>query len=307
MSSPSSTHHVPLSAVILLTLAPLMWAGNAVVGRILSPLIPPITLNLIRWSLAFVVLLPFAWRTVRPSSPLWAHWKRYAMIGLLGIGCYNMFLYMALHTSTPVNVTLVAASMPLWMMLIGRLFYGAPITRAKLVGAALSLVGVLLVLSRGSLTNLLQLRMVVGDLYMLAATACWSMYSWMLMHTQEPAEVRQDWKGILMSQLVFGVMWSVLFTGLEWAVMPDLHIAWSNPVLPWGLAFVVLGPALLAYACWGVGIQQVGPTVGGFFTNLTPLFAAILSALLLGEIPSWYHALAFVLIVAGIVVSSRQH
>ena len=307
MSTPATpAGRIPLTAILLLTLAPMMWAGNAVVGRLLADLIPPVTLNLVRWSLALLVFLPFSWRTIAPSSPLWAHWKRYAIVGLLGIGCYNMFQYMALHTSTPVNVTLVAASMPLWMMIIGRLIYKVPITLPKLFGAGLSLAGVLFVLSRGSLANLLQLQLVVGDLYMLAATACWSMYSWMLLYTREPVEIRSDWKGMLMAQLCFGVLWSIFFTGLEWAVMPDLHVDWQNPTLIIGLAFVVLGPALLAYACWGIGIQHVGPTIGGFFTNLTPLFAAVMSVLLLGDMPAWYHGVAFLLIVGGIVVSSRR-
>ena len=65
-------------------------------------------------------------------------------------------------------------------------------------------------------------------------------------------------------------------------------------------------PAILAYRCWGVGVQRVGPTVAGFFTNLTPLFAAVLSAAFLGEPPHAYHAVAFALIVAGIIISSRR-
>ena len=53
-------------------------------------------------------------------------------------------------------------------------------------------------------------------------------------------------------------------------------------------------------------MAQVGPAIAGFFANLTPLFAALLSALLLGELPQAYHAIAFVLVVAGIVISSRK-
>ena len=72
------------------------------------------------------------------------------------------------------------------------------------------------------------------------------------------------------------------------------------------LAFVALGPSILAYRCWGMGVQQAGPAVAGFFANLTPLFAAIFSAAFLGELPHLYHALAFGLIIGGIWVSSRQ-
>ena len=71
-----------------------------------------------------------------------------------------------------------------------------------------------------------------------------------------------------------------------------------------GLLFIAVGPSILAYRCWGLGVQAVGPTVAGFFSNLTPVFAALWSTLLLGQGPRWYHPLALILIAAGIVVSS---
>ena len=97
----------------LLTLPPLLWAGNAVVGRLVTDLVPPITLNFLRWVLAFAILLPLAAWVLRPGSGLWAHWRRFALLGLLGVGLYNALQYLALHTSTALNVTLVASSMPL--------------------------------------------------------------------------------------------------------------------------------------------------------------------------------------------------
>lgn len=304
MSKPSSPP-LPLLAIFFLTVPPLMWAGNAVLGRALSPVIPPVTLNLIRWALALLLLLPWTWRIFLPNSPLWAHWKRYAILGLLGISCYNTFQYMGLHTSTPVNITLVGASSPFWMMLVGRLFFGHTMTVRKLIGACLSIFGVAFVLTRGSVENLLSFQLVIGDLHMLIATVCWSFYSWILMGTQEPAAIRQDWKAMLAAQLFFGVLWSIAFTAFEWALQPGLSIDWSNPTLQWGIVYVVLGPALLSYAFWGLGMRMVGPTLAGFFPNLTPLFAAILSALLLGEMPAWYHGVAFLCIVGGIVISAR--
>jgi drug/metabolite transporter (DMT)-like permease len=108
----------------------------------------------------------------------------------------------------------------------------------------------------------------------------------------------------LLGQVVFGLAWSGLFAGLEWTYT-DAHIVWGWPLIA-TLAFVAVGPAVLAYRCWGLGIQQAGPAVAGFFANLTPLFAAVLSAAFLGELPHLYHVAAFALIVGGIVVSARQ-
>lgn len=292
------------STMALLTAAPLMWAGNAVVGRLVHELVSPMLLNFVRWLLAFAIMLPLAYPLLRRGSPLWPQWKRWSIIGLLGIGCYNAFQYMALKTSGPINVTLVASSMPLWMMAFGALFFQTRITRPQMLGALFSVSGVLLVLSHGSWQQLTQLRLVPGDLFMLLSTACWSLYSWLLVRTPDPAGIKSHWALLLMAQLTFGLLWSGLFAAGEWAVgASQLQI---NSTLLWAIAYIVIGPALVAYRCWGVGVQRVGPTVAGFFTNLTPLFAAVLSAAFLGEPPRLYHAAAFVLVVAGIVISSRR-
>lgn len=293
------------TTALLLTIPPLMWAGNAIVGRAVGEVVPPMTLNLLRWSLAFLMLLPLAGSVLRPGSAMWPSWQRFALLGLVSVGAYNALQYLALHTSTPINVTLVASSSPVWMMLVGRMFFAAPVSRRQLAGAVLSIFGVLLVMCRGQLNLLMGLQLVPGDLYVLLATVAWAFYSWMLTQSgREPVEIRQDWAGFLLAQIVFGLLWSGLFAAAEWT-LTDAHIQWSWRLLA-ALLFVAAGPALLAYRCWGAGIQRAGPSVAAFFSNLTPLFAAILSLALLGDPPKAYHGLAFVLIVGGIVVSSRR-
>ena len=292
------------ATALLLTLPPLLWAGNAVVGRLVHELIPPMTLNFLRWALAFVILLPLAWRVLRPDSAMWPHWKRFSLLGLLGIGCYNALQYLALKTSTPLNVTLVASSIPVWMLLVGGLCFGQRVSRRQIAGALLSIAGVLVVLSRGQWALLVQVRLVPGDMYVLLATLAWAFYSWLLSQPKEPPELRRDWAGFLMAQIVFGLGWSGLFAASEWAVL-DARITWGWPLAA-ALLYIAIGPAVMAYRCWGMGLQRVGPAIAGFFTNLTPLFAALLSAAFLGELPHLYHALAFLLIVGGIVVSARR-
>ncbi len=299
---PPSRPGLDLSTALLLATAPLMWAGNAVTGRLVHTLVAPVALNFLRWLLAFALLAPLAWRVLRPHSPLWPHWRRYALLGLLGIGSYNALQYMALQTSSPLNVTLVGAGVPIWMLAIGALFFGAPVSRRQMAGALASVAGVLVVLSRGSWQELLALRLVAGDLYMVLATLAWALYSWLLVRTDEPRDVRADWAGFLMAQMFFGLVWSGAFAGVEWS-LGHWHIEWGW-TLAAALVFIAIGPAIVAYRCWGLGVQRAGPVMGGFFINLTPLFAALLSVAFLGEVPRLYHAAAFVLIVGGIVVSS---
>jgi drug/metabolite transporter (DMT)-like permease len=292
------------ATIALLVIPPLLWAGNAVVGRLVHEWVPPMTLNFLRWALALMILLPLAHQVLRPSSGLWSSWKRFALLGLLGVGCYNSLQYLALQTSTPLNVTLVASSIPVWMLIVGRLCFGQVITRLQVAGAVLSIAGVLVVLSRGQWAVLAQVQLVAGDVYVLLATLSWAFYSWLLTQSREPAAIRSDWAAFLIAQIVFGLGWSGLFAGAEWA-LTDAQIRWSWPLLA-ALVFVAVGPAVVAYRCWGMGVQRVGPAIAGFFSNLTPLFAALLSAAFLGELPHLYHAAAFLLIVGGIVVSSRR-
>jgi len=288
----------------LLVIAPLFWAGNAIVGRLAQGLVPPITLNFLRWVLAFLLLLPLAWPVLRRSSVLWPHWRRYAVLGLLGVGCYNALQYLALKTSTPINVTLVASSTPVFMLAIGRMFFGQPVSVQQIGGAVLSIAGVLLVLCRGEWALLRQLHLLPGDVYVLMATLAWAFYSWLVSKPADPPEIRGDWAAFLVAQMVFGLGWSGLFAAGEWT-MTDAHITWGWPLAA-TLLYVALGPSILAYRSYGLGVQRVGPAVASFFSNLTPLFAALMSAAFLGEPPQGFHAVAFALIVGGIVVSSRK-
>lgn len=304
----SSQHPITPRIAFYLTLPPLLWAGNAVVGRALVGTVPPMALSAIRWAIALVLLLPFATRLWRRPQDIRERWPYLALIGVLGVGTYNSLQYLALQTSTPINVTLILSSMPLWMLLFGILFYREHPTRQQIAGALLSLAGVALVISRGDPKVLLDLHLLPGDLLMLVAVALWAWYSWLL--ARPPAHMRGEarpdwgWAELLVVQMIFGTMWAAGAAGVE-AVVSPAQIHWS-PMVVLALAYVAIGPSLLAYRFWGEGVSTVGPAVAAFFSNLTPVFAAVMSALWLGEPPRWYHVAAFVLIGAGIVVNSRR-
>jgi len=267
-------------------------------------LISPLTLNFFRWGLAFLLLLPIAHKVLQRNSALWSKWKRFAVLGFLGVGCYNSLQYLALQTSSPINVTLVASSTPVFMLAIGAIFFNQTIRLQQVIGVVLSIAGVLLVLCRGDWNALATVQLVIGDIYVLIATACWGFYSWLLSRPDDPAEIHSNWAYFLMAQMAFGLSWSGLFTTGEW-LAGDAYVHWTWPLAA-ALAYVALCPSLLAYRCWGLGVKQAGPNIAGFFANLTPLFAAVMSALVLGDLPQTFHAAAFALIVGGIVVSSRR-
>jgi len=293
-----------LATISYLLIATALWAGNAVAGRVLVGSISPITLSAVRWGLAALLLLPLGWRVFKPKSALWQNKKRFLLLGLFGVGSYNVLLYLALQTSSAINVTLIGASMPIWMLFIGAVFYQTKPTLMQMVGALISLLGVSIVLSRGDLTSLLSMQMVMGDLLIMLATILWAIYSWMISRPGTSTERQWPWANFLMAQVLIGLMWTIFFDGFEIAAghaFIDLNM-WTGSLI----LFVAIGPSLIAYRCWGMGVNGAGPTVAAFFANFIPLFTALLSAAMLGEPPQLFHGVAFALIVAGIWISSTR-
>lgn len=288
------------------------WAGNAVVGRLMVGALPPVGMNAVRWLMVAVLLLPWGWRALREPSALQGRWPYFLALGLLGIGSYNALQYLALQTSSPVNVTLIGASVPVWMMLVGWVAFGQRLVAWQWVGAALSMAGVLLVMGQGDPAVLWHLKMAPGDALMLLASLVWAIYSWLL--ARPPASMRPPlrpswhWCESLLVQALFGLVWASAYAGAE-AVWLDGQ---GPPLWPgtrtevWaGLAFMALVPSIVAYRCWALGVAAVGPTTAGLFINLIPVFAALWTALFMGQWPRWYHPVALVMIAGGIAVTAR--
>ncbi len=257
---------------LLMTLPPLLWAGNAVVGRMTVGSVPPLMLNFLRWSLAGLILLPLGWHALRDIEAIAARWKHLLAIGLLGVGSYNSLQYLALVTTTPINVTLIAASLPVWMLVVGALLHDEHPTRRQIAGAALSLAGVLLVIARGDPAALARVHFVAGDLYVLVAVIAWALYSWLLARPpaamQAPQRPAWDWAGFLLIQTVFGLIGAGAAAGVE-AALTHARVHWSGWVIA-ALLYVAIGPSVIAYRCWGLGVVQAGPALAAFFGNLTP-------------------------------------
>ena len=284
-----------------LTTAALMWAGNAIVGKILVQSSSPVLLNTIRWGVTALLLLPFAWRVLMPRSPLWTHRKRFLLLSLFGVGSYNVLLYLALQSSTPINVTLIGASMPIWAIVIGALVYHERAQIRQIAGALISMVGVAVVIVRGDFERLIEIEFVAGDLWMVLATILWGAYSWMLAHPKQSTERSWPWAEFLFAQVGFGFCWSLVFAQTEYLLGLN-YFTWNWQTLAM-IGYVIIGPSLIAYRCWGLGVNQAGATVATFFTNLIPVFTAILSTLLLQKPPELYHGVAFVFILCGIFLS----
>lgn len=289
------------NTALLLTLPPLFWAGNAVLARMLVGDVPPIALSLLRWLLALALFLPFVWRGLIAAWPqLRAAWLDVFWIALTGVAAYNSLQYVAVQTSTAVNVTLIAASTPVFSLLFGVLLFGERARAAQWSGAALSIAGVFWVLLRGEPANIAQLDFVRGDVVMIAANITWAMYTWLLRKRRPQV----PFGPFLAAQMLLGSLMILPLAAVESAVSPAT-IHWSAATVA-VVIYVALFPSIVAYYCWDRGVARVGAVVPVHFANLTPLFAALLSTLVLGEAPQGYHLVGLIAIIGGIHLANRR-
>ena len=294
------SHKLTPVTLALLLLPPLFWGGNAVVGRLMVGHIAPLALSFDRWFFALVCALPFTARELwRARAVLRARAWPLLRMSFLGVACYNSMQYVALHTTTPLNVALISASAPEFINLIGALFHAERVGPEALVGSALSLAGVGVVVTRGEVANLAQVHFAAGDLVMLLAVLCWGFYTW---------DLRRHPLGLkplpsLAAQMALGTLMIAPFAAFERWGLGDAP-PWV-PSVALAVAYVAVLASLLAYVCWGAAVARTGAQIPSYFANLMPLFVAVLQWLFLHQGIRLFHVAGGALIFAGIHVSLR--
>ncbi|MGE5514289.1 MAG: DMT family transporter [Bacteroidota bacterium] len=284
--------------LILLVVPPLLWAGNALVGRAVVGRIDPIELSFWRWLVALTALLPFTGRSLLiHRQVLCRHWLAVVVMGLCSVGAYNTLLYMAMHTTTAINATLMGASMPLMILLLGRVWLGDVIRPAQALGILVSACGMLAVVTRGDPGRLLGLALTPGDGLMLLATLAWAIYSVMLRRFALPVPAATQ----LAAFVIVGL--AALTPLAWWGGAPTVAAdGWM-----WGaILYTGLLASLVAFYFWNRGVAAVGAATAGQYSYLIPLFTALAAIPLLGETFQWYHALGGGLIFSGIFLATRR-
>lgn len=284
----------------LLVITSLFWAINMVMSRGLRADLPPVALAFWRWVIALACVLPFAWPHWRSQWPiLRAHGRRIVFLGIFGVGCYNTFSYIAVQYTTATSATLLNSFIPVVTSVLALVFFGKRLSRPEMVGGLVSLLGVLLLISRGSLETLLGLTLNTGDVWMLLAVLAWSIYTTFLVW--RPPGVHPML--LLAAFIVVGL--SVMAPMYAWELAQGAVLR-VHPGSLAGILYAGVVAAFLGFVCFNAGVAQVGPAVGSLFIHLQPVFAAILSALVLGEQPQWFHYAGMVFVFSGIFLSTRR-
>lgn len=284
--------------LMLLVVPPFLWAGNALVGRATVGQVGPLTLAFWRWILALALILPLTWRDILGNLPvLRGYWRQIIGLGVVSVSAYNSLLYMAVQTTTAINATLVGASLPLMVVAISRIWLKQPIRGRQGVGIVISLAGLLIVISKGDVSSLLNVGFTPGDGLMLLATLFWALYSVMLRRFPVPLRPFT----LLAVLIVVGILGLAPFYAWEAAHLPAWH---PNLATVGAIAYTAVFASLLAYCTWNQGVAAVGAATAGQYTYLIPLFTAILAVFLLDEKFRWFHAAGSFLIFGGIALAT---
>lgn len=284
---------------LLLSLTSLFWAGNAIVGRHAIEQIPPVTLSFLRWTGAFLILLPFAWRSLGEDWPaIRARLGFMLFLSVISIGLFNTLQYLALQYTTALNSVLLQSSVPLFVAVWSLIILRIRLTAAQAAGVLLSMIGVLVILMNGDLSKLTTIAFNRGDVLITAAMVIFGLYS--VLVVKRPA-VQQ------LSFLVFifgcGTLWLVPLVAWELATRPIPEINAGNVL---SVAYVAVFPSVLAYLCYNRGVQLIGANRAAPFFHLIPAFGSVMAIFFLGEALHLFHVVGYALVLAGIFVAARK-
>ncbi len=306
MSNPAPTPPVrdPLrwlnnQPYLLLSLTSLFWAGNIVLARHVGDHLPPITLTTIRWFGVFLILLPFARPHLKRDWPvLRAHLPLMLLLSAIGFAFNNAISYWAMQYTQALNALLIQSSGPLFVALWSLILFGVRLTGAQLAGIAISLAGVLTIILRGDFGALASISFNKGDVMFAASLVSFGLYSALM-----PRRPVTHQLSLISFTTFCGALMLLPFAAWEYSTGAVLKFDFLTLAT---LAYVLIFPSTLAYLFFNRGLALIGPNRAAPFFHLVPVFGSAMAILLLGEQPRLFHLVGYALVLAGVVIASRQ-
>jgi drug/metabolite transporter (DMT)-like permease len=284
---------------VLLSITALCWAGNAIIGRLAAGHIPPVTLAFLRWWLAFLIILPWAWKHLkRDWQAIRASLGTMIFLSLTGIAAFNTLQYWALEHTQALNTLLLQSAGPLFVAGWSLLLLGVRLTVAQSIGILVSLTGVLVILLHGDLTAITAIDFNKGDLIFTVALLIFGLYS--VMSFKRPAI-----HDLSFVAFTFGCGSACLILPLllELLWRPVMQLNATNLL---SLVYVAVFPSTIAYLCYNRGVQLIGANRAAPFFHVAPVFGSVMAIVFLGETPQAFHFIGFALVLTGVFVASRK-
>jgi drug/metabolite transporter (DMT)-like permease len=284
---------------LLLSLTSLFWAGNTVLGRFIVGHVPPITLAFIRWSGAFVVLLPFAARHLARDWPvIRKHIGLMTLLALTGISAYNTMAYYGLQYTTAINGLLLQSVGPLCVALWTFALFGDRLTLRQASGICVSLTGVIVIICHGSLAALVGINFNQGDLWFIVALLIYGFYTAML-------RKRPPMDPLSFLAAIMGCGALLLFPAVVVEIATG-HTTILDRESLLSFVYICVFPSLLGYLFLNRGIELIGANRAAPFMHLSPVFGSVMAIVFLGEQFQLYHAIGYGLVFAGVTVATKK-
>lgn len=284
---------------IFLLLATILWGGNFVIGRAVSGEIPPITLAFFRWCVAFLVFFPIAYKQVKKDFHKFKeHWKIVLVLSITGVACFNTLVYIGVHYTTSINASLMNSLTPIFIYILAFLFLKSRVTRFQLIGTVISIIGVLFILSGGKMENILHFSFNVGDLIVLVAVLCWSIYSLLV---KQYANKLPNFSTFLVT-IAVGAVTLFPFSMFELVASTET-IHWSFKTIS-AIFYVGIFASIVAFLSWNYGVVQMGASRASIFLNFIPVFASIFATIFIGEKLLLAQIIGGIAVISGVIIAN---
>ncbi|WP_438306264.1 DMT family transporter [Candidatus Pelagibacter communis] len=285
---------------LLLFIQPIFMASNLVVARGGVEFVPPISLAFWRWTIVFIILLPFTYFSLKKNFKIiQKEYKKLFFLGAMGCGVCGAFPFLAGQTTTVANMGIIYTSSPIFIILISALFFSEKITLTKVIGLIACLIGVFAIIIKGDLELLINLRFTIGDLWMLAAAIGWALYSIYLFYWKTELEIFQRFTLIAL----FGAI-----SLLPFYIAEELYFqktVFNNEFLFWTV-FAAISPGIIAFTLYTLAQKQLGASLTGFTLYIFTVYAAIYGYILFDEQLESYHYLGTVLVFFGVYLAKKK-
>jgi drug/metabolite transporter (DMT)-like permease len=276
-----------------------LWGGNGVAARAAAGEVTPMTLVFVRWVMVCIVLVAlFSERILRERDALFAARRQILLMAGFGFTGFTVLFYIAGYYTTAVNMTLLQTAIPVLVLAGAAVFRGVRISFMQVIGMAVALSGILLIATHGEPLRLRELEFNRGDLMILGAATLYAGYT-LALFDRPPISALVFFAGLAMGALISSFPFFLIEIFDGYFYMPTAK-GWAI------LAFVAVGPSLVAQLLYMRGVELIGPGRAGLFNNLTPVFGALFAVLLLGEDFHVYHAIAMVLALSGIWLAEQR-
>ncbi len=270
------------------------------VARGLSESIHPFHLAFYRWLLATLVFTPFAFRSVkRDYKSIKKHMPYLVLVAVLGVSLFNTLIYFAGATTTAINLSLIALTFPVFILLISSLFFKERVTLLRMLGVVIVIIGVLIIVSKGDLSSLLNLTFNTGDPLMLLAAFTFAVHSTLVKNKPNGISI------ISLQYTTFFIGMLVLLPFFLFTKGSSLVFDLNNPVFA-SILYIAVFSSLISFVSWNKAIDKIGASAAGMIYFLMPLFSGLVAWVLLSERLSFYHLISGMLIITGILISNKK-